>query len=390
MAVSPERELIDDEAPATLLFRPVQKVAEPRRILFCYQFCTLGGCETVLRERMAQLELLGMPSHALFLEGGDGQRLFDQFPGQMTIGHSPRVINELLLRFSPDYLVSLDTPQVFRLAPFIPAATKRIIEVHTTYAAGLKYLSTVSDLDLAGIFTPSHEQRQLVKALLAANNRLPIEVVPNPLPEQFHSAEPDSRHERPIVVWVGRLDAHKNWRAFVNVATLLRARRVDAEFWIVGGGEAADAEKAALWKALREGALADRFRWVPRVAHDKMSRLYRYVSASGGCLVSTSQQESFGMVALEAMACGCPVVVPDIGGFRDFVQPNKTGMRYAPGDTAAAEQIIERLLVDRPLWNTISAAGAQQARDEYAAPAATRKLLAALEQVGRRTMRAAA
>jgi glycosyltransferase involved in cell wall biosynthesis len=96
------------------------------------------------------------------------------------------------------------------------------------------------------------------------------------------------------------------------------------------------------------------------------------------------------MVALEAMACGCPVAVPDIGGFRDFVQPNKTGMRYAPGDTAAAERTIERLLVDRALWQTISAAGAQQARDEYAAPAATRKLLTALEQVGHRAIRAAA
>jgi glycosyltransferase involved in cell wall biosynthesis len=276
------------------------------------------------------------------------------------------------------------------LAPFIPAATKRIIEVHTTYTAGLKYLSSVSELDLAGIFTPSHEQRRLVKTLLPANNQLPIEVVPNPLPEQFHCAEPDSRHERPIVVWVGRLDAHKNWRAFVNIATLLRARQIDAEFWIVGGGEADDTEKAALWKSLRDGGLADRFRWVPRVAHDKMSRLYRYVAAAGGCLVSTSQQESFGMVALEAMACGCPVVVPDIGGFRDFVQPNKTGMRYRPGDTGAAEKIIESLLANRPLWNAISSEGAQQARDEYAASAATRKLLAALEQVGHKTVRAAA
>ena len=70
-----------------------------------------------------------------------------------------------------------------------------------------------------------------------------------------------------------------------------------------------------------------------------MDQLLRFVGSSGGCLVSTSRQESFGMAAAEAMASSCPVVVPDVGGFRDFVVNDSTGFRYPPGDSQAAVEL---------------------------------------------------
>jgi glycosyltransferase involved in cell wall biosynthesis len=112
-----------------------------------------------------------------------------------------------------------------------------------------------------------------------------------------------------------------------------------------------------------------------------MDRLYRFVAGSGGCLVSTSRQESFGMAAAEAMASACPVVVPDIGGFRDFVLHEETGFRYPPGQQQAAVQNILQLIENLPLRRQIVTAGYQHVQGEYSARPAVLKLIETLENL---------
>ena len=152
---------------------------------------------------------------------------------------------------------------------------------------------------------------------------------------------PVEKTDGPVVLWVGRLDAVKNWRAFVELAKVLRGR-TDAEFRLVSGGPYADTEGVELDHAVK--AMGGRLRWMREVEHARMPSVYRTVAESGGCMVSTSRAESFGMAVLEAMACGCPVVVPEIEGLRDLVRDGQTGRMYRTGNVAAAcEQVLATL-----------------------------------------------
>jgi glycosyltransferase involved in cell wall biosynthesis len=67
--------------------------------------------------------------------------------------------------------------------------------------------------------------------------------------------------------------------------------------------------------------------------------------------------EPFGIVAIEAMACGRPVIASDIGGLRDIVIDGETGLRVPPGDEIALRHAIERLLADPALCRRFGEAG---------------------------------
>jgi glycosyltransferase involved in cell wall biosynthesis len=167
----------------------------------------------------------------------------------------------------------------------------------------------------------------------------------------------------------------------LDICRELHENNSDLEYWVVGTSTTTEAEKTQLWEEAKRLGLANRFRWLPHVPYDRIDRLYRFAADSGGCLVSTSKQESFGMVAAEAMACGCPVVVPDIGGFRDFVHHEQTGFRYPLGRQSAAVECILRAIGDLPLRRRIVADGRELVENEYSARSAMLKLIETLENL---------
>jgi D-inositol-3-phosphate glycosyltransferase len=79
-------------------------------------------------------------------------------------------------------------------------------------------------------------------------------------------------------------------------------------------------------------------------ARDQDTLQYYYSAAD--TLVMPSHYESFGMVALEAMASGTPVIASDVGGLSTLVQDGKTGLRVKVNDPAALASAIERVLDD--------------------------------------------
>ncbi|MGD9645392.1 MAG: glycosyltransferase family 4 protein [Pirellulales bacterium] len=358
--------------------------------MFFYQFCTLGGCETVLKTRMTELLARGVDAHVVFLEGGDGEALFDDIASRVTVSSNYRLISQKLAEICPDYLVSIDTPDALRYRAGLNTPAHWVYEVHTTYSEGLRVARSLPSRGVSGVLVPSHEQRRLVMQLLGSTGSLDVEVVPNPLSPAFSPTSAPINAGRPIVCWVGRLDNHKNWRLFVQAAGRTVKEGGDCEFWIVGGGSAARTEKEQLWQAVRDLGLVERLRWVPRVEYSDMPNIYRFVAGSGGCLVSTSRQESFGMVALEAMGCGCPVVVPDIGGFRDFVEDGVTGFRFPVGNADAAAERIVALLTPSSQRDEMLRAAHDLVRSRYSARAVVDSFLGALAQIGSNSTSAAA
>jgi glycosyltransferase involved in cell wall biosynthesis len=351
------------------------------KIVFCYQFCTLGGCETVLSTRMHELESLGVDAHAIFFAGGEGEELFSDLGDRVKICRNRLAVQEKLAAVKPDFLISLDTPQIVRYLEDQPSEMKLVFEVHSTYPDALEKVKHLKQHRLSALLTPSHAQRDLVKSILGEEIGCPVKVVPNPLRRNFGEGNETQVYRRPIVLWVGRLDPHKNWRAYVEICRDLRERNSEIEYWIVGTTKISALEKAQLWEEVKKAGIVDRFRWLPHVQYDKMDRLFRFVARSGGCLVSTSRQESFGMAAAEAMASSCPVVVPDIGGFRDFVIDGETGFRYPPGQLKSAVQYILKSIENLPVRRKIVAAGFDRVQGEYSARTAVLKLIDTLENL---------
>ena len=173
-----------------------------------------------------------------------------------------------------------------------------------------------------------------------------------------------TRPGRPrIALYVGRLQAHKGPDVAVRTVAEAIARDPDAteDLVLVIVGGPSGAEKGAELSRLLElaGALGVRDRLV-LVPPQPQAELADYYAAADVVLVP-SRSESFGLVALEAQACGTPVVAARVGGLRYVVEDGRTGFLvegHDPGDHAA--RVLE-VLTDAELQRGLGARGAERA-----------------------------
>ncbi len=124
----------------------------------------------------------------------------------------------------------------------------------------------------------------------------------------------------------------------------------------MGGPSGIDGERevARLHALADDLGVTDRVRWVPPQPHEALADWYR---AADVCVVP-SRTESFGLVALEAAACGTPVVAADVGGLRSLVDDGHTGFLVAERTPDAFAAPVARLLGDRELARTMGARAA--------------------------------
>jgi D-inositol-3-phosphate glycosyltransferase len=98
-------------------------------------------------------------------------------------------------------------------------------------------------------------------------------------------------------------------------------------------------------------------RWVEPQPHHLLSTWYR----AADVVLVPSRSESFGLVALEAAACGRPVVAAAVGGLRTIVDDGRTGLLVEGRDPAAYAAAVDVLLRDTDLAASMGAAGAERA-----------------------------
>ncbi|MGK8488683.1 glycosyltransferase [Nocardia asiatica] len=130
---------------------------------------------------------------------------------------------------------------------------------------------------------------------------------------------------------------------------------------VIAGGPAADDEDDAEGRRLRRIAsdhgVRERLRLAGPVTRPMLPRLYR----SADVVLCTPWYEPWGRVALEAMACGKPVVATAVGGLLDTVVDGVTGRFVAPPEPDAIARAVRPLLTDSTLRETWGAAGYQRA-----------------------------
>ncbi|HET6795025.1 MAG TPA: glycosyltransferase [Acidimicrobiales bacterium] len=135
---------------------------------------------------------------------------------------------------------------------------------------------------------------------------------------------------------------------------------------VVAGGPApdeldSDPEVARLRGLATAAGVADRVRFLGRVPHDKLPALMR----SADVVACTPWYEPFGIVPVEAMACGVPVVASCVGGLVDTVVDGVTGIHVPPRRPDAVAAALRHLLADRGLRINLGRNGASRANRLY-------------------------
>jgi len=163
----------------------------------------------------------------------------------------------------------------------------------------------------------------------------------------------------PLLLFVGRIQPLKG--ADVAVRTLAAlAAYPDAHLVIVGGpsGPRGEEHMAHVEEIVRRHGVDDREHLVPPQPHELLSTYYR---AADVCVVP-SRSESFGLVALEAAACGTPVVAGAVGGLTTLVDDGHTGYLVEDPTPEAFAHAVGRVLGDPLLGERLATAAVVRAR----------------------------
>jgi D-inositol-3-phosphate glycosyltransferase len=184
----------------------------------------------------------------------------------------------------------------------------------------------------------------------------------------------------PVLLFVGRPAPIKGLEVLLRAVALLRESPAGAGLRLVIVGGDADAERDAerarlrvLAEAIGVGGMVE-FRG-PR----PQAELPDYYRAADVCLVP-SHHESFGMAALEAMACGAPVVASRVGGLASTIQDGVTGMLVPPRDEVALASAIAALLGDDERRRALGERAARWAQS-FAWPSVARALIDLYEEL---------
>lgn len=211
------------------------------------------------------------------------------------------------------------------------------------------------------IVATSPQEVEHLRSLISPNGV--IDVIPAGTDiETFHAipkAEARSQlgfnPDEAIVLYVGRFDPRKGIETLVQSFAKLKAECPTRalRLVLVGGSEPDHAdgqERSRIESLVQELGLVEHTQFVGQVGHD---RLPLYYTAADVCVIP-SHYEPFGLVAIEAMACGIPVVASDVGGLKFTVIPGETGWLVPPKEVEGFATAIKRVLADPVMGQKMS------------------------------------
>ena len=285
-----------------------------------------GVAESVAQDCLLMRKPLVMTFHMDATSDGIASSVFDT----TLLGHIPgmRLLRRALVAI-PDTL--------YRLAvqPAIVRAAQKIFVSSLDYA----------DHSSIGRFRRAHPERVI---------ELPFGVDQ----ERFSPKDPVPSAGR-LVGFVGGMDAA---HAFKDIPVLLKAMTYlpqDVHALLVGDGP----QRRLFEAQAKELGIADRVHFAGRVPQEKLPDAYRSMSVLA--FPSTGSAEAFGLVAVEAMACGVPVVASNLPGVRSVVADGVTGLLTPPFDANALASALLRILDNTSLRQGMSRAARERVISRY-------------------------
>jgi glycogen synthase len=159
-----------------------------------------------------------------------------------------------------------------------------------------------------------------------------------------------------IVMFVGRFVREKGIQVLLNAASVILAQEPNTKFLIVGGGHREKLERFVQWSGLGDKVLFTGF-----MANRSLHMLYRCADVA----VFPSLYEPFGIVALEAMAAGAPVVTSDAGGLQEVVLHDQTGTTSFTNDPSSLAWAVLHVLRDPKRAEKLKAAAKKRLGEDF-------------------------
>lgn len=188
------------------------------------------------------------------------------------------------------------------------------------------------------VTTPSNPMRESLVERGLKN----VYVIPNSVDVDLFRPGKRSRNKDPCVLFVGRLGKEKRIEVLIDAAPKILKEYPRARFRIIGTGM----HEAWYKKLVGERNLTDSF------VFERYLDLSDLIDAYRACDVFAmpSETETQGLVTLEAMACGRPVVGADALGLKDVITHGVDGYLFRPGSSDELANDVIRLLADEPRW----------------------------------------
>lgn len=340
-------------------------VARRPRLVWGYRYGILGGvCSALLGRLPAFARVFDV---AVLLERDLGAAA--EFPaGTVRVAPTPQEQVEAIRYLAPDLFVAIDSPGLIEAWDRAGSPGRLIVEVHTT-TSGQSYVHGMSPAQRVDLVLASSDYLAGLLRESGVDRLAPIRVLPPALEPEWFGPTTAWTPPEPLLLWVGKLDDHKRWWAFLDLCASVRAPAVP----VLAGGSTAPPDRVRDLLARLDGRRA---LWLPSVRRDLMPRLYAAVAASGGLSLSTSRNESSPMSVAESILMGCPVVAPAVGGIPGLLAP--LGL-YPPDDFGAARDLVERALADPALREEIVAKSRPLVEDRVDPEAGLARFLAALD-----------
>lgn len=211
------------------------------------------------------------------------------------------------------------------------------------------------------ILADSHATRQdMIDHLDVVPEKITaVHLAANPLyqrpfsPEAIHKTLKQYNLPRGFVLAVGTLEPRKNLPMLIRAyKQMIAETAVDVPLILVGGkGWIYD----EIFATIAELGLRDKVRHLRGIFDEQLAHLYH----AAGVLVTPSKYEGFGLPALEAMHCGCPVIVSNISSLPEVV--GEAGILLPPDDETAWAEVMARVLLDAELREEMVENGRLQA-----------------------------
>jgi phosphatidylinositol alpha-mannosyltransferase len=179
-------------------------------------------------------------------------------------------------------------------------------------------------------------------------------IIPNgAMIDHFRDATPATLPPGRRMLFVGRLEPRKGFQVALDAFAELAPRYDDLRLVVVGDGP----QRARVRRL--SPALRARVDMIGRASHDDLPT---YHAAADFFVAPATGRESFGIVLVEAMAAGLPVVASDLPGYREVVRHEREGLLVPPTDPVALADAGARLLDDPALSRRLSIGGRTRAR----------------------------
>jgi D-inositol-3-phosphate glycosyltransferase len=234
---------------------------------------------------------------------------------------------------------------------------------HRSRANSERQIAHISD---AIISSSTEEKNGLVEEYRIPSSKVKV-VYPGVNPRIFYSINNRTilkklgyHHDDFVLLYVGRIEKVKGLMNVIQALHLLNEKNLPlfkkTKLIVIGGGKkdeelAENREVIRIKRIMEQHSLEDKVVFLGSI---DQAHLRKYYSAADA-LVVPSLYESFGLVTVEALACGTPVVVSQIDKMKSIVQEGKNGFSFCPNDPASLCQSLEKMFDFRSkLWSRSS------------------------------------